>query len=346
MALLITLSVITLLIAVTLEANRLVRATVVAAAGARDQTTLSQMAASGIQVAMAFLIKDRNDSDNDSLGEAWANPEKVRALARDIPFDDAQLRVKINDEMGRIQVNGLVDFPEGRSFNEPQRQLWERFLQSAIAENSGLDENDATMIINSIKDWLDSGDDEAITGLSGAESDYYGSMDPPYESRNGPLLMLSELERVRGITRELLYGNEEFPGIIGNLTAHGLGEDPEELAGYSGRININTAELPVIRALLPEESADLAEAILDYRRALIETGDIDSFSDPEWYKGAPGLGDVEIDPNLVTVSSDTFRIESTAAFHGTEMSVAAVVFRQRENRTGKWGCRILRWQRK
>ncbi len=49
------------------------------------------------------------------------------------------------------------------------------------------------MIINSLKDWLDSGDDDAITGLSGAESDYYEGLEPPYSCKNGPMDNLGEV---------------------------------------------------------------------------------------------------------------------------------------------------------
>ncbi|MDX9817285.1 MAG: hypothetical protein RBT16_00115, partial [Desulfococcus multivorans] len=56
MALLITISVITVLIAGGLELNRRVRAAVVSAAATRDRTTLSLMASSGIHAAMAMLV--------------------------------------------------------------------------------------------------------------------------------------------------------------------------------------------------------------------------------------------------------------------------------------------------
>jgi len=62
-----------------------------------------------------------------------------------------------------------------------------------------------TAIINSLKDWLDSGDDDAITGLSGAESSYYQSLDIPYPCKNGPVLHVGELALIKGIIPELLY---------------------------------------------------------------------------------------------------------------------------------------------
>ena len=41
---------------------------------------------------------------------------------------------------------------------------------------------------------------------NGAESDYYGSLSPPYAPRNGPPVTIEELLLVRGVTPQLLFG--------------------------------------------------------------------------------------------------------------------------------------------
>jgi general secretion pathway protein K len=74
------------------------------------------------------------------------------------------------------------------------------------------------MIINPIKDWLDSGDDDAITGLTGAENDYYQSLDPPYGARNGPFKHIRELMRVKNITKEMFYSLD----IDNYVTVYGM----------------------------------------------------------------------------------------------------------------------------
>ena len=58
-ALLVTISIITVLIAGVLEWNRKVRASVVMSATARDRLTLAAMASSGVQAAMTLLVKDK-----------------------------------------------------------------------------------------------------------------------------------------------------------------------------------------------------------------------------------------------------------------------------------------------
>ena len=113
-ALLITLSVTTILVAAALEYNRRARFEVIATASVRDRLTLSYAASSGIHIAMALLIKDKGESKIDSLEEDWANPEKIDEILQEIPFEKGKLEVIISDELGKVQVNALVRFPDSR----------------------------------------------------------------------------------------------------------------------------------------------------------------------------------------------------------------------------------------
>lgn len=340
----ITISITTILVAAALEYNRRSRFAVTSAAIARNRITLSQIAASGIQAAMALLVKDKMESQVDSLQEDWANPEKIEELLQAIPFEDGTVSVVISDEMAKIQVNALVNFPQSNEFNESQVMLWDRFLRNLRSEDELQDDSDPTAIVNSVKDWLDSGDDDAITGLTGAESSYYQYLDPPYSCRNGPILDMEELLMIKGITPEIFYGSEESAGISKFMTVHGAAADPNSPVSFAGSININTAELPVLVALLPSENVQAVEALLEYRQeALLQEEGYD-FSNPTWYKDVLGFADVNIDRNLITVSSDIFRIESTATLYEAKLTITAVVQRKTEPESGKWLCEVLSWQ--
>jgi general secretion pathway protein K len=344
-ALLVTLSVMTVLVAASLEYNRRARFELVSSAAARDQLTMTEMAKAGVQVAMAILAKDKAENDTDTLMDDWADPVKIEEVLRDFPFEDGRLSLLIRDEMGKIQVNALVNFPEGRQFNEPQRRLWERFLQYFVDRKELKldlkDDSEPAAIINSLKDWLDSGDDDAITGLSGAESSTYEDREPPYPARNGPVRDLDELLLVKGITPELFYGRPEIPGISGHLTVHGA--DGTGLA-FPGRINLSTAELPVLFALVPAENNDLVETLDELRRDMISGKQTVNLKDPNWFAQIPGLADLKLDPKVITASSDVFRVESTATLHDADVTITAVVQRVQAPKAGKWTCRILSWQ--
>ena len=343
-ALLLVISVTTILIATALEYNRRARFAVLSTAAARDRLTLSHMASSGIHAAMALLAKDRAESNFDSLQEDWANADKINELLAEIAFEDGKLAVTITDEMGRIQVNALVTYPESRNFNESQRQIWERFLNYFKAEEETAEDQQPAAIINSLKDWLDSGDDEAITGLSGAESSYYQDLSPPYSSLNGPLSDINDLLLVKGITPELFWGSNEKPGIADFLTVHGMTAAAGTAFTFAGKININTAGLPVLVAMLPSENVDLAQAFFELRQEAATQQEAPDLSGTTWYKDLAGLGGLNLDSNLITTASDIFRIVSAAQVNNSALTATAVVQRVKNARTGKWTCQILSWE--
>lgn len=341
MALLITLSVITVLIAASLELNRRARVAVFSAAATRDRHTLSAMALSGINLAMAVLVKDVMDSEIDSIQEDWANPDKISAVLSSISFDDGSVTVKISDELGRIQANALVTFPDSRIFNESQRVLWDRFLRLFISPDLFETESNPTAIIGSVKDWLDSGDDDAITGLNGAESGYYQDLDPGYPCKNGLFSDLSELLLVKGIIPEFYYGTEEAPGISEYMTVYGIKRSGDNKFTFKGKININTAKLPVLIALMPEGYEDLATLIDEYRKETEGEEYIRNLSSSTWYKKVPGCSDLKINANLITTSSDIFRIESTAALHDMKYTITSVIRREKDKKDKRWKCKVL-----
>jgi general secretion pathway protein K len=343
-ALLITISVTTILVAAALEYNRRARFAVISTAAARDRLTLSYMASSGVQIAMALLAKDKSESNFDSLAEDWAVPEKIEELLQEIPFDAGKLSVAITDELSKIQVNALVQFPDSRQFNGSQVTLWDRFLRYIRGEEELDDESDPVAIVNSVKDWLDSGDDDATTGLSGAESSYYEDLDPPYTSRNGPIQDLNDLLMIKGITPQIYNGTPEAPGLANFMTVHGMTLGAGTAFNWPGRININTADAPVLAALLGLENQELAQAIVEYRQAAAEDEDSHDFSNPRWYKEIAGFGDVAINANLVTIASDVFHIKSEASLNLTQSSIVAVVQRVQSPESGKWTCKVLSWK--
>jgi len=343
-ALLITISVTTILVATALEFNRRARFAVISTASVRDRLTLSYMASSGVHAAMALLIKDKSESKSDSLLEDWANPEKIDEILQEIPFEKGKLSVTITDELAKIQINALVTFPDSRQFNEPQIMLWDRFLRYIGNEEELKDDSDPVAIVNSVKDWLDSADDDATTGLSGAESIYYEDLDPPYASRNGPMPDLNELLLIKGITPQLYYGSENAPGMSHHMTVYGMAIGAGTAFNWPGRININTADLPVMAALLGIENQELAQTLFDFRQEMAAEKDIHDFSGPKWYKKISGFSDITIDPRLITTSSDVFRIESEASIYNIKTLTTVIVQRVQSPKSGKWTGKVLSWK--
>jgi general secretion pathway protein K len=351
LAVVMAVAVVLLITTAALELHINERTNLINAAGMRDRITLEQMAASGVHLAMAVLVKDRLDSESDSLQEDWADPETMATLVEELKFEKGKLDVKISDELAKIQINALVQFPEGTAFNEKQHKLWERFagnlmsVYELLGPESGekIEETDATTIIDSVKDWLDK-DDDILTGLNSAESDYYQGLDPPYDCKNGPFDDISEVRLVKGITPELFNGIAGIAGLGNYITVYGSTKVDENKFSFPGKININTADLPVLKILLPSESEDLAELLVEYREAVSGTQYTNNVTNINWYKNVPGFGSINLDPDLISVSSDTFRIVATAVMGDVRTVTTAVVQRERDSDSSPWMCKVLNWK--
>ena len=154
-ALFMTLALISVLMTAALEVGRRAGRAADRSAVAVDLVQARELAWSGIQLAMGILATDAEKSEVDSLQEAWADPEKLAIAVKALEIANGTLTLSITDELGKIQVNALLDTYPGNAFNEDQRQLWQRFLALIISEDKSGDDRDPAEIINSLKDWLD-----------------------------------------------------------------------------------------------------------------------------------------------------------------------------------------------
>lgn len=348
MAVVMALAVVLLMATAALELHSNERNNMLNAAAMMDRATLDQMTISGIHLAMAVLVKDRLDSESDSLQEDWADEETIKTLLEQIPFDQGALSVKILDELSKVQINALVQFPEGNEFNPKQRAMWERLAGNLLTafeflgdDTVDMEETDPLTIINCVKDWLDK-DEDLITGLNGAESDYYEELDPPYACKNGPFDHISEVRLVKGITPELFNGIGELGGLGNYVTVYGSEAQNDQKFSYPGKININTADLAVLSVLMPEGSEDFANLLIEYREATSGDNYTNDLTSPNWYTRVPGAEG--LDAEMITISSNYFRIIATAELKGTQAATTAVVRRERESASSPWQCKVLNWK--
>ncbi|MEW5909661.1 MAG: general secretion pathway protein GspK [Thermodesulfobacteriota bacterium] len=343
-ALFLTLSIVSLITIISMTLHRRSRDFLSFASAHRDRLTRVEMSSSGIHTAMSILARDKALTTADSIQEDWANPQFLSTITDQFSFEDGRVSITISDEMGKIQINALVKYPEGRHFNELQKELWLRLLTS-LKDQSGIQEGfEAESILNAVKDWLDFGDGDAISGINGAESAYYLALTPPYSSRNGSMVQLSEIVLVKGIGPDLLNRLGGIRGVSNYLTVFGAVPSNNGSFTFEGKVNINTASLPILTSLLPPSDQILAKFIDDYRRETAGSKFIHDLSDPAWYRKVPGCGDLKIDPGMMTISSDVFRIESTAELNGIKTTTIAVIIREKEESTDRWTCKVLSWE--
>jgi general secretion pathway protein K len=161
-------------------------------------------------------------------------------------YGGASYQVNFKDESGKINVNAA---------NAQQLIL--------LAEATGIGENEANIISDSILDWRDS-DKNART--NGAEDDYYQALTPAYKAKNANLETIEELLLIRGITTDYFYGHSQRDenGSIVNMygLSHYLTAQP--VLATKSQINVNFADIPVLLSTGMDEGT--AKAIYDWRK--------------------------------------------------------------------------------
>ncbi len=169
------------------------------AANGLDQTVALELAKSGIVRAIVEINNDDTD-DWDDEEDSWFGDEDTfkevalgagtYTLIRDNaglvkPDAGDEIALGIADEGGKLDVNNAT--------------------LEMIAALPVLRDHDPEQIASAIIDWRDE-DDEPTQ--DGAESLHYQALTPPYMCKNAPFETLEELLLVRGITREILYGED------------------------------------------------------------------------------------------------------------------------------------------
>jgi type II secretory pathway component PulK len=188
----------------------------------------------------------------------------VAPLDPDDPaFGTKPYRWGVTDESGRINLNTLMKLDSSG-----------QIAHDMLMKLPNMTED----IVNAILDWIDP-DDEPRS--NGAESDYYSTLNPPYRAKNGPLDSLEELLMVKGVTPQILFGNDRNRnGTLDPDEDDGSGTLNRGLASYltiysrernvdssgNARVYINDSNLDTLyQKLTTALGQDLANYILAYR---------------------------------------------------------------------------------
>ncbi|MDP1768869.1 MAG: type II secretion system minor pseudopilin GspK [Nitrospirota bacterium] len=236
-ALLLTLLVLTLLVALILEFDVEARREYRDAAAFRDNFKATVLARAAVQAARGVLqqdfIKDKKTGQFfDAPTDIWAFPISNYAIG------DGVLSAKIEDERGKLNLNELA--AGGDPIAKKAKVLRFKRLFELVQVNPDL--------VDAIVDWVDQ---DEVPEASGAESPYYQTLRPSYRAANAPLQTLLELRLIKGMTPDLI---EKLSKVV---TVY-----PQE--GES-RVNVNTANPLVLQALDPRISQGVASDIIQAR---------------------------------------------------------------------------------
>jgi general secretion pathway protein K len=221
-ALIIVLLLLALLLTIVAEFAQAMRLEAVTAANFRSAIAEAWLAEAAYQRALAEVLPDALAHELDAKGVLAFRRARLGTVS-------APERLDLRVEPGRLSYR-LTDESARLNLNRANRDVLDRLLQEA-----GVEKSERDVIIDSIQDWRDPNEEHR---LNGAESDYYLSLPVPYKSKNADFDSVDELLQVRGVTRELLYGRPDVPGLAEHLTVFG-----------TGAVNVNTASPIVLRAL-------------------------------------------------------------------------------------------------
>ena len=296
-ALLLTLLILTLLVAMILEFDAEARREYRDAATFRDNFKATVLARASVQAARGVLqqdfLKDKQTGQLfDALTDLWAFPITNYAIG------DGLLNAKIEDERGKLNLNDLA--VTGDPIIKKAKVGRVKRLFELVQINPDL--------VDAIVDWVDDND---VPEPSGAESLYYQTLRPSYRSANQPLQTLLELRLIKGMTPEIMAKLSKLVTVY-----------PPE--GQS-KVNLNTADPLVIQALDPGITQSVAADIIQSRpyKTIQELDRVSSFED---------IGKVLRTQNLYDVQSNLFLARMTVKVN--EVTRNAVVVLQRDPSTG------------
>jgi general secretion pathway protein K len=229
-ALILTLVITALMVAVLVEMVHQVYVDTSISRGFRDGQQASILAESGVMLVRKALSQNMDPTLLSSF------------LAKPLSDEVGSLEIKISDESGKINVNALV---------KPDLITVDNSTQLAL-QKLGESMKLPAHIWDAVVDWVDR--DNALYSSYGAETPFYRVLKPPYSARNNKLMTLTELTLVNGFT----------PEILGKLGPY-LTIFPVEAT--SQQININTATKEILALLLDIDINDqILERIVERRR--------------------------------------------------------------------------------
>ncbi|MEP6932383.1 MAG: type II secretion system minor pseudopilin GspK [Nitrospirota bacterium] len=296
-ALLLTLLVLALLVALILEFDAEARREYRDAAAFRDNFKATVLARAAVQAARGTLqqdlIKDKKAGQFfDTPTDLWALPIKDYAIG------DGLLNAQIEDERGKLNLNDLAaggDLIAKKAKVQRVKRLFE-----LLQINPDL--------VDAIVDWVDQ---DEKSEPAGAESLYYQTLRPSYRAANAPLQTLLELRLVKGMTPDIMAKLSKVVTVY-----------PQD--GQS-RVNLNTASPLVIQALDPSITQGVAADIAVTRpfKTIQDLDRVSSFAD---------IGKQLRAENLYDIKSDLFLARMMVRVN--EVTRTATVVLQRDQNTG------------
>ena len=288
-ALIITLIVTALLVAVVTEFIREVYVETTLRRSYRDGEQAVLMADSGIMGGVRLLQTVMVAQTYTSLNDAW------KAKPLHIEDERGVLDVFIEEESGKLNLN-VVSSPSGEYAGTYYAGVFTRLLNRLKLPND---------LIDPLTDWIDENVDPH---RNGAEANWYQRLKPPYSPRNGPLQTLEELRLIKG------FDSKTFEALRSLVTVY-----PDTPFSPAAPVNINTAPPEILASLDDALTDDLVKRITDRRKS-------EPFKTPADLVKVAGLEHIATRlQTRITTKGAVYRLMATAKIGETARTIEAVV---------------------
>ncbi len=308
---------------------------------------------SGLDYAKWVLAQQANCPNErfEALNQAWAGGPggacssngPLAGIERQIQIGNGTISWQITDLERKFNIN-MADQP---------------VLQQAMTI-MGVDASLTPIISDAVLDWIDRDEDNH---LSGAESDFYLSLNPPYVCKNGPMDDISEMLLLKGVFDfpEIYWGSastNHLKSAYQARTSNRPFENPVEPSypiGFvdifttlsSGKLNINTASLTALQ-MIPGIDESIAAGIIQKRSGL---DGVDGSDDDDPFRSVgelnpnnvPGMvGSAREYAKYCQVRSLTFDVQINVELNGLRRVYKAVI--RQGARAGDFVILRFHWQ--
>jgi general secretion pathway protein K len=236
-ALVITLLITALLVALTVEFVNEVFVDTSARQGFTDGQQASLLAGSGMEAAIKLLPLGL------SIHPGYTSLADLEQLARLMQIEDENgtIEVTAEEESGKLNLNAIVN-PDGTD-NAVYRGVADRLFKKLGLQAELLD---------AVADWIDKGD---VPRPAGAETPYYQTLKPPYGAKDGNLETLEELRLVKGFDAKTVERLRPYITVY-----HDVPGSP------TTPVNINTAARELLAALDAAMTDSMVREMVDRRK--------------------------------------------------------------------------------
>jgi len=268
-------------------------------------------AMAGEQLVYKVLQQDfKDDPKSVNLEQLWARKGMI------FPLENGQLSGEVQDLHSCFNLNVLATPPPPDKLFDPtlQQRQFETLLRALEIEEYQLEQLSST-----IRDWVDA--NSKVESSLGAEDDSYASRQVPYLTANGPMVSVTELMAIEGMTPALYRKIRPYICTLPNQT--------------QWAININTIDVEQPQ-LLMAIFGDQYKLSLDDASAVLSSRSEQGFSDKNDFfnrQEIKSLGTISDDfKQQFSVTSDSFRAVMTFEFDERSFTLESIFFR---NKKGK-----------